>query len=107
MILKKGGELAVSNRRPGDVKQGLGRERARREVMEWRAVHNTTEREAIHMSESMLKTIIRGALRSVGFNGCQASIYYRGGRATVCLNNGLTGIYDVKRGCFVDWEGGF
>jgi hypothetical protein len=55
------------------------------------------------MSESALKTIIRGALRAAGFRGYSASVYYRAGRATVRLNSGCTGIYDVRRGAFIDW----
>lgn len=56
------------------------------------------------MSANLLKNIVHRALHAAGFRGYSASIYYRGGRATVCLNNGHTGIYDVRRGCFVDWN---
>lgn len=58
------------------------------------------------MSAIMLKTIVHRALHAVGFRGYSASIYYRNGRATVKLSNGYTGIYDVRRGAFVDWVNG-
>ena len=56
------------------------------------------------MSESMLKTIIRGALRAAGFRGYRAHIYYREGLARVCLNNGCEGIYSVHKGGFISWH---
>lgn len=56
------------------------------------------------MSETRLRGIVNRALHAAGFRGFRASVYYRNGRATVCLNSGYTGIYDVRRGCFVDWE---
>jgi hypothetical protein len=55
------------------------------------------------MSESALKSIIRGALRAAGFRGYRASVYYRNGRATVKVNGVCTGIYDVLGGCFISW----
>ncbi len=61
-------------------------------------------RRAIHMSESALKTIIRGALRAAGFRGYRASVYYSGGMARVRLNNGCEGVYSVHKGGFISWN---
>jgi hypothetical protein len=56
------------------------------------------------MSESALKTIIRGALRAAGFRGYRASVYYSGGMARVRLNNGCEGVYSVHKGGFISWN---
>lgn len=56
------------------------------------------------MSESVLKSMVTGALHRAGFMGFKARIYYRNGIARVRVNRACTGILDVTRGCFISWH---